>query len=110
MDAIDSEYAPYLQNIFLDENNISHVDATKLAKVTQLVFVGLRHTKISVEQYFVLLEAAVISNKLVFWSFSFEELEATPDQLRQLQELGSSRPWVLAHMQGLCSITEIIEY
>ena len=110
MDAIDSEYAPYLENLFLDENNLSHVDATKLVKVTQLEFVGLRHTKISVEQYFVLLEAAVISNKLVFWSFSFEELEATPDQLQQLQELDLSRPWVLAHMQGVCSIKKIIEY
>ena len=103
LDAIDSEDAPFLEDLFLDENNLSHVDATKLAKVTQLEFVGLRHTKISLQQYFALLEGAAISNKLLYWSLSFEELEATPNQLQQLKEFGSSKPWVLTHMEGLCS-------
>merc|ERR1711971_36059 len=103
LDAIDSEDAPYLEDLFLDENNLSHVDATKLAKVTQLEFVGLRQTKISLQQYFALLEGAAISNKLLYWSLSFEELEATPNQLQQLKEFGSSKPWVLTHMEGLCS-------
>jgi len=106
LDAIGSEDAPNLESLFLDENNLSHVDATKLAKVTRhLEFVGLRHTKISLQQYFTLLEAAAISNKLLYWSLSLEELEATTNQLQQLKEFGPSKAWVLTHMEGLCSCT-----